>query len=119
MLAGCVRGASDSTGARAYGPDWLAVDLAAGGTIYLRRAGNAWRIVAGRYGGLEIDYAAFQGDHPSQVVLRGADLSLALALSQVEVNGDLPRDQLVALKIPDGVAPLSLEQLRRAGPLGE
>ncbi len=118
LLAGCVRAASDATGARAYGPDWLAVDPAAGGTIYLRRAGNAWRIVAGRYGGLEIDYAAFQGDRPSQVVLRGPDLSLALALSQVEVNGDLPRDQLVALTIPDGVAPLSLEQLRRAGPLG-
>jgi hypothetical protein len=119
MLAGCVRAASDSTGARAYGPDWLAVDLAAGGTIYLRRAANAWRIVAGRYGGLEIEYAAFQGDRPSRVVLRGPDLSLALALSQVDVNGDVPRDQLVALKIPDGVTPLSLEQLREAGPLGQ
>jgi hypothetical protein len=117
MLAGCVRSASDTTGARAYGPDWLAVDLAADGTIYLRRTGNVWRIVAGRLGGLEIDYPAFQGDRPSRVVLRGADVSLALALSQVEVNGDLPRDQLVALKIPDGVAPLSLEQLTAAGPL--
>jgi hypothetical protein len=118
MLGGCVRAAAESTGARAYGTDWLAVDLAAGGTVYLRRIGNAWRIVAGRYGGLEIDYAAFQGDRPSEVVLRGTDLSLALALNGVEVNGDLPLDQLVALKIPDGVAPLSLEQLRRAGPLG-
>ncbi len=116
MLAGCVRAAGEPAGARAYGADWLAVDLAAGGTVYLRRIGNAWRIVAGRYGGLEIDYPAFQGDRPSQVVLRGTDLSLALTLGQVEVNGDLPRDQLVALTIPDGVAPLSLEQLRRAGP---
>lgn len=119
MLSGCVRAAAEATGARAHGPDWLAVDLAAGGTTYLQRAGSAWRVVAGRYGGLEIDYAAFAGDRPSQVVLRGPDLSLALALSQVEVNGDLPRDQLVALKIPEGVTPLSLEQLRRAGPLGE
>lgn len=118
MLSGCVRAAPESTGARAYGADWLVVDLADGGTIYMRRVVNAWRIVAGRYGGLEIDYAAFDGDRPSQVVLRGTDLSLALALNQVEVNGDLPRDQLVALKIPDGVAPLSLEQLRKAGPLG-
>ena len=118
MLGGCVRAAAEPTGARAYGADWLAVDLAAGGAIYVRRVGNAWRIVAGRYGGLEIDYAAFQGDRPSQVALRGTDLSLALALNQVDVNGDLPRDQLVALKIPDGVAPLSLEQLRKAGPLG-
>jgi hypothetical protein len=119
MLAGCVRAAAESTGARAYGADWLAVDLAAGGTVYLRRMGNAWRIVAGRYGGLEVDYAAFQGDRPSHVVLRGADLNLGLSVNQVEVNGDLPRDQLVALTIPDGVAPLSLEQLRKAGPLGQ
>ena len=74
MLGGCVRAAAEPTGARAYGADWLAVDLAAGGTVYLRRIGNAWRIVAGRYGGLEIDYPAFQGDRPSQVVLRGTDL---------------------------------------------
>ena len=119
MLSGCVRAAADATAVRSYGADWLAVDLAAGGTVYLRRSESAWRIVAGRYGGLEIDYPAFQGDRPSQVVLRGTDLDLALALNQVEVNGELPRDQLVALKIPDGVAPLSLEQLRRAGPLGQ
>ena len=118
MLGGCVRAAGESTAARSYGADWLAVDLAAGGTVYLRRIANAWRIVAGRYGGLEIDYTAFQGDRPSQVVLRGADLNLALTLNQVEVNGDLPREPLVALKIPDDVAPLSLEELRRAGPLG-
>jgi hypothetical protein len=117
VLTGCVRAASAATAARAYGPEWLAVELAAGGTIYLHRVSNTWRIVAGRYGGLEIDYAAFEGDRPSRIVLRGADVNLALAVSQVEVNGDLPREQLVALKIPEGVAPLSLEQLRKAGPL--
>ena len=117
VLAGCVRATTDSTGARAYGSEWLAVDLAAGGTIYLRRDAGVWRIVAGRYSGLEIDYPAFQGDRPSQIVLRGPDLNLTLALNQVEINGDLPRDQLVALKIPDGVTPLSLEQLRKSAPL--
>ena len=119
MLSGCVRAAAESTSARAHGTDWLAIDLAAGGSIYLRRLAGKWRIVAGRYGGLEIDYPAFLGARPSQVVLRGADMNLALSLNQVEVNGDLPRDALVALKIPDGVAPLSLDQLRKAGPLGE
>jgi hypothetical protein len=118
MLSGCVRFAGEPTTARAYGADWLAVDLAAGGTVYLRRTDNAWRIVAGRHDGLEIDYPAFQGARPSQVVLHGPDLSLVLTLNQIETNGDLPRDQLVALKIPDGVDPLSLEQLRAAGPLG-
>ena len=119
VLAGCVRAAGEPTAARAFGADWLAVDFAAGGTAYLRRVGNVWRIVAGRYGDLEIEYAAFAGNRPSRVALRGKDLDLALSLNQVEVNGDLPRDRLVALTIPDGVTPLSLEELRKAGPLGE
>jgi hypothetical protein len=119
VLAGCVRAAGEAASARAFGDDWLAVEMAAGGTAYLRRVGTVWRIVAGRYGGLEIDYAAFAGDRPSRIVLRGKDLDLSLAVNGAEVNGDLPRDQLVALKIPDGVAPLSIEDLRKAGPLGE
>lgn len=118
-LSGCVRAAAEATGARAYGAEWLAVDLAPGGTIYLHRINGKWRIVAGRYGGLEVDYPEVEGERPSQVVLRGAEMNMALALSQVEVNGDLPRDALVALKIPADVAPLSLEQLRKAGPLGQ
>jgi len=119
MLSGCVRAALEPVSGRAYGADWMAVDLAAGGTAYLQRREGAWRIVAGRYGGLEIDYTAFQGDRPSQVVLRGTDLNLNVALNQVEVNGNLPRDQLVAVKIPPGLSPLTLEELRRAGPIGE
>lgn len=119
MLAGCVRSAAEPLAARSYGSDWFAIDLHAGGTVYLHRSDDVWRIVAGRYGGLEIDYPAFQRDRPSQVVLRGGGLNLVLRLNQIEVNGELPREQLVALKIPDGVAPLSLEQLRTAGPLGQ
>ena len=119
MLSGCVRATADPASGRAYGDDWLAVDLASGGTAYLHRQDRTWRIVAGRYGGLEIDYTAFQGERPSQVVLRGADLNLSVALNQVEVNGEIPRDQLVAVKIPPGLSPLTLDELRRAGPLGQ
>jgi hypothetical protein len=119
LLTGCVKAAADAKSAVAYGPDWLAVELASGGTIFLKRTAGAWRIVAGRYGGLEVDYPAFEGNRPSQITLRGTDLNLGLSLSQVELNGDLPRDALVALKIPDGVTPLSLDELRSAGPLGQ
>jgi len=118
LLTGCVKAAADPASARAYGSNWMAVDLSSGGTIYLNRVAGAWRIVAGRYGGLEIDYPAFDGDRPSEITLRGTELNLGLTVSQGETNGDLPRDQLVALNIPDGVEPLSLEELRRAGPLG-
>jgi hypothetical protein len=119
LLSGCIKAAADPTAGRAYGSEWVVVDLASGGTIYLRRQGGAWRIVAGRYGGLEIDYPTFIGARPAQVALRGTDLDLTLELNQVEVNGELPREQLVALKITPGLSSLTLEELRRAGPLGQ
>ena len=79
LLSGCVKAAAEPSAARTYGSDWMAVDLSSGGTIYLNHAGTAWRIVAGRYGGLEVDYPAFEGDRPSQITLRGTDLNLGLA----------------------------------------
>lgn len=118
LLTGCVKAAADAASARAYGPDWLVVDLSSGGTIYLNQVAGAWRIVAGRYGGLEIDYTGFERDRPARITLRGQEMNLGIEVNQADVNGDLPRDQLVALKIPDGVEPLTLQELRDAGPLG-
>ena len=119
LFTGCIKAASEPSAGRMHGPDWMTVDLASGGTIYLHRERGAWRILAGRYGGLEIDYTAFRGERPSQVVLRGKDLDLTLAVDQVEIDGELPREQLVAVTIPPGVLPLTLDELRRAGPLGQ
>ena len=119
LLSGCVKAESDAASARAHGAEWVAVELASGGTLYLRRQDGAWRIVAGRYGGLEVDYTAFEGNRPSQIALRGKDVDLALSLNQVEVNGQLPRDRLVAVTIPPGMSALTLEELRQAGPMGE
>ena len=119
LLSGCVKAAPGPLGARGFGEDWMAVELASSGRIYLHREDGAWRIVAGRYGGLEVDYTAFQGDRPSRITIRGTDLNLMLALDQVEVNGTLARDQLVAVTVPPGLTPLTLEELRRAGPLGQ
>lgn len=119
LLTGCVKAAADPAEGRGYGSDWIAVDLASGGTIYLHRQNGTWRIVAGRYSGLEIDYPKFQSLRPSRVVLRGTDLNLLLSLDQVDIDSDLPREQLVSVQIPPGLTPLTLEELRRAGPLGE
>jgi hypothetical protein len=117
-LSGCVNASAEPAGGRAYGPDWIAVDLAAQGTIYLQRQDDGWRIVAGRYAGLDIEYTRFAGDLPAQIQIRGAGLSLALGLSQVEANGELQREPLVAAKIPPGLLPITLQELRDTGPLG-
>jgi hypothetical protein len=127
VLSGCVKASRAASGARQYGPDWMAVDLASGGTIYLRRQDRAWRVVAGRYSGLEIEYSRFSREPslPSQILIRSspaagdATVTLSVGVSQAEVNGELPRDQLVAVRIPSGLSPISLQELRDAGPLGQ
>ena len=118
VLSGCVKANARPTSGREYGPDWLSVDLESGGTLYLQRQAGRWRLVAGRYGGLEIEYPQFAGEQPSQIIIRAGNANLTVGLSQLEVNGDLPRDELVAIKIPTGLQPITLEQLRNAGPLG-
>jgi len=136
VLSGCMKANAMPASGREFGPDWLSVDLDSGGTVYLQRVKGqpaAWRVVAGRYAGLEIEYPQFAGEQPASIVIRSgpaaapaagsaapaaADVALTIGLSQVEVNGDLPRDQLVALKIPPGMEPITLTELRAAGPLG-
>jgi hypothetical protein len=136
VLSGCMKANAMPVSGREFGPDWMSVDLDSGGTMYLQRVKGqpaAWRGVAGRYAGLEIEYPQFAGEQPARIVIRSgpaaapvagsaapaaADVALTIGLSQVEVNGDLPRDQLVAVKIPPGMEPITLTELRAAGPLG-
>jgi len=136
VLSGCMKANAMPVSGREFGPDWMSVDLDSGGTMYLQRVKGqpaAWRVVAGRYAGLEIEYPQFAGEQPARIVIRSgpatapaagsaapaaADVALTIGLSQVEVNGDLPRDQLVAVKIPPGMEPITLTELRAAGPLG-
>jgi hypothetical protein len=119
LLSGCLQASTEATGARAYGAEWLLVDLAGGGTVYLRRgADNSWRIAAGTHAGLTIRYGESAGTTPSAIRLTSPasagrpPLDVTLGTSQVEVNGDLPREQLLSLTIPPGTAPITLQELR-------
>ena len=119
VLAGCVKANAEPKGGRRFGDDWLSVDVDEG-IIYLQRQPSGWRIVAGRIANLEVEYTQLGPSGPLQVVIRSApaDVELSIGLNQVEVNGELPRDQLLAVKVPDGMQPITVEELRRAGPLG-
>lgn len=125
LLSGCVKASAEPTGGRAYGTTWMTLDLDGGGTIYLRREPlGEWRMVAGRYAGLDVEYGPPANGMPSRVRIRRtatagrADVSVNVDLSQVEVNGDLPHDQLVTLTVPPGTSSITLEELRESGPLG-
>jgi hypothetical protein len=121
MLSGCVQASVDANGARAYGTDWIAVDLAAGGTTYLRRgADGGWRVAAGVHAGLTIEYGGLAGGAPAQMRITSPasagrpEVDITISLSQVEVNGDLPRDQLTALTVAPGTSPITLQELRES-----
>jgi hypothetical protein len=118
VLSGCVKPSLDAASGREYGPDWRSVVLASGGTVYLQRQSGSWRIVAGRDDRLAVEYTRFAGDLPAEMQIVGAGLNLGIGLSQIDTTSVLPRDELVALKVPAGLSPITLDELRDAGPLG-
>ena len=68
LLGGCVKAAVDPVRGRAFGSDWLALDLNEGGSMYLHRDATAgWRIVAGASRGLDVEYDATGNGLPSRV----------------------------------------------------
>jgi len=121
ILTGCVVPDPKPVGGRLHSNGWASIDLEGGATVFLRRMGS-WRAVAARRNGWEVDYSAWQGAFPQVIRLRSesttADVDMTATLSQIEVNVDVdPRAFVV--DIPPNVTPLSLEELREAGPLGE
>jgi hypothetical protein len=70
-----------------------------------------------------VEYADFQGDRPGTVRLRtasspnGAASDITLRLSQVDVGGTVD-SKVFEIEIPPDAKPITLDELRRAGPLG-
>ena len=116
-LAGCGLPAMVPTGGRAYGDDWAAVE-GGGVTAYLRRIESRWRVAAATRGDLTVQYGDFKSGRAETVFVKTPVADLVLKLSQVEIN--VPMDPRVFdLEIPKDAVPLTLEELRRAGPLGD
>jgi hypothetical protein len=129
-LTGCAD-APDVQSARQVGPDWRVLSDGPG-EIYLRRDGSTgpWRIVgaihrvAARSGepagsAWRAEYRDFQDGLPRTVRLTAVDsnrFDLRLTLSQVELNVPLG-DEAFRVRIPPGTEPITLQELRDAGPL--
>lgn len=121
LLAGCFAPADAVTGGEQYGDRWavLAFDRP-GNAAYLRRDGTDWRLVSSTVGAITVEYDQFSGQHPQLVRIRTSGVAateLTLALSQVEMNTTLESDAF-ELKIGADAEPLTLDELRSAGPLG-
>ena len=124
-LTGCTM-AGDWREARQLGDDWLVVPDG-DGSVYLHRSAHIapWRLVAAKrrdQSGAEwrADYRDIVNGLPRDVRLASGDrerFNLRLVLSQIEVNEPLDAAAF-RVQVPPSADPLTLDELRRAGPLG-
>lgn len=124
VLTGCGLISGDASAGRLYPNGWAALDVAGDTTVFLRQIEGQWRVAAARRAALTVHYADFTSGRAATVrVWTGsADGSagaaeLTLKMSDVEI--DVPLESAVFdLAVPPDAMPLTLEELRRAGPLG-
>lgn len=124
-VAGCGLGAGTPADGRSYSDTWAAGEMD-GGVTYLRRVDGRWRVGGAVRGPIRIVYADFTTGLPATIHVRsaGADpaaravADITLRVSQLEINTDIdPR--AFEVQVPPDAMPLSIQELRDAGPLGD
>jgi hypothetical protein len=119
-ISGCGFGGVPGEG-REFPNRWIAAPVS-DGTIYLRRGTAGWEVAAATRGPVTIAYDGYAAGRPSTIRIRAVsngrtNADLTLRLSDVDINSKLdPRT--FQIDLPDRPVPLTLEELRRAGPLG-
>jgi len=120
-ISGCGLVSGEPSGGSTFANGWSAIALP-GGAIYLRQAGGAWQVAASTSGPVTVTYADYESGRPATVRLRAesqgrASADLTLRLSDVSINTTLDPGTF-QIELPARAVPLTLEELRRAGPLG-
>ncbi len=131
LLAGCVSADLTPLDAGAQRDGWARVSLRGGTEAYLRRTSGVWRILRGLRApaapgagpSLTVDYANAVSGFPRTVRVwqdpvagRGSSAALVFQLSQVETNVAIDAAAFRVV-VPADAAPISLDELRRTGPL--
>lgn len=121
ILTGCVASTPGAVGGRLHRDGWALIDLPGGATLYLERVGSAWRPRAARRPGWQIEYLAWRGAFPQEVRMRSMDpaidVDVTAALSQLEANITIDPAAFM-VNVPVDARPLTMAELREAGPLG-
>jgi outer membrane lipoprotein-sorting protein len=122
VISGCGLGVGAPKDGRTFANGWAAVSLVDGSTVYLRRHAGAWEVVAATNGPVTVMYADYASGRPSTIRLRAesqgrASADLTLRVSDVEINTPLD-PKVFQVDLPAHPVPLTLDELRRSGPLG-
>jgi hypothetical protein len=122
-VAGCGLVTGAPANGRMFTNDWAAVDI--GDTVtYLRRVEGRWRVGGATRGGLILTYDTFTAGLPGGISIRSTTRAgeqvadIRLRVSGLELNTAIDPKAFV-LDVPADADPLTLEELRRSGPLGE
>ncbi|HET9358792.1 MAG TPA: lipoprotein insertase outer membrane protein LolB [Vicinamibacterales bacterium] len=121
ILDGCVVPEPRATGGRQHADGSASIDLAGGARLYLRRA-DTWQVRAARRAGWQVEYPAWEGSFPASVRLQSdspsVQVDVTATLTQIETNAGI-RPDAFSIDVPSSARPLSIAELRDAGPLGD
>lgn len=119
-ISGCGFGGVPGEG-RAYQRGWAAAPTGEGDT-FLRKEAAGWEVAAATRGPVTVTYADYANGRPATIRIRARSgdrttADLTLRLSDVDINTTLD-PATFRIDLPDRPLPLTLDELRRAGPLG-
>ena len=122
VLSGCGVPAGQALSGASFDGGWASI-AAGETTMWLRQMEGRWRVAAATRGPIAVHYADFSASRPATVNIRvtvsgapGADLTLRL--TDVDVNVPL-EPRVFELDVPRDAVPITLDELRRSGPLGD
>jgi hypothetical protein len=121
-IGGCPSAIEPLSSPRRVGDGWLAADVGTGTRLWFRQVAVGATLVAEVQGTLTVEFADHRGAQPSRIRLRQAasastaELDVRLALDQVE-RGVALDPAAFSLDVPATASPLSVDELRAAGPL--
>jgi hypothetical protein len=120
-LVGCGVLLEHPVSARSYGGEWLRIDDGAGQVVFLQMVNGGWRVRGARTSAFSLTYDELGPAQPLRMTLHSAGRAAAeirLRLSQVEIDAALGPEAF-EVQVPADAAPLTLQELRDSGPLGE
>ena len=130
VFTGCVVPAPRATGGRLHSGGLASIDVESAdqgsprrtATLFLSRNGSQWQLRAATRDRWQFEYTSGPGSFPQSVKLISTNpdvrVGLTATLSQVETNQAIdPSAWLV--EEPKNVMPMTVEELRQAGPLRE
>ena len=127
VFTGCVLPAPRATAGRVHSGDLASIDIESGdqgqarrATLFLKRSGTRWQLYAARREQWQIEYTFGSGIFPQSVRLVSLSpnvaVKIAAALAGIETNVDIDAAAFTVQE-QTSLQPLTLEELRRAGPL--